>query len=347
MQVGVVGLGLIGSYVAIRLSAAGVPVRAAGRRDLLPETIAARRAYDLRGESYIQNAPLRYHRHPIDVHGCDLILVAVKSSASEAIRDSLPSGVPIVSLQNGLDNPARLQAASSRHQVYGGVVTFNVRRGGGPSDPFGPDAYVQTTSGPIVLAARSLGEDAPHLPAHCLAALRATGLVIKTTKDFDAAARAKLLLNLNNGVCAAAGVSVADSIRDQRLRRVYAACIREGLAVFRARKERVGRIGPLAPGLIARFLPLSDRVVALLARPMIQIDPRARSSTLVDLEAGRITEISELNGSIRAAGEALSIPCPANAAVEAVVRALEVEAQAARPLSHIGPDALLRRVWPQ
>ena len=80
---------------------------------------------------------------------------------------------------------------------------------------------------------------------------------------------------------------------------------------------------------------------------MIQIDPLARSSTLVDLEAGRSTEIMELNGYVMQLCARRGLPCPANAAICEVVRRLEADAAASRPLAHIGVQELHDRLFAQ
>ena len=66
---------------------------------------------------------------------------------------------PIISLQNGLGNPSVLARGNTyggdrsvEQRVHGGVVTFNVRQGRQYGDEYGPDDYVQTTSGPIVIS---------------------------------------------------------------------------------------------------------------------------------------------------------------------------------------------------
>ena len=134
---------------------------------------------------------------------------------------------------------------------------------------------------------------------------------------------AKLLLNLNNGVCAATGLSIAESVRSRELRRYFSLCITEGLAATKAAAMPVARIGRLAPPLIARLLRLHDFVFTRLAGSFVKIDPEARSSTLQDLERGKTTEIDYLNGEVVRIAEANGLRAPANKVIVEAVHELE------------------------
>jgi 2-dehydropantoate 2-reductase len=335
-----VGFGLIGAHLAIRLSAGGVQVRVLVRTPRSDEKLDSLAAWGLDGHHHKVRAPLSFHTTASDLSDCDAVLVCVKSRDTPALAaslaEALPADTPVLSLQNGLENPKVLESQGLR--AYGAVVSFNVRRGEGGSDPFGPQEYSQTTSGGLYLAKASLGGES--LPVSVVESLRATGLEVQTPVRLAPLVRAKLLINLNNGVCAAAGVSVASSINDRNLRRLYAACIREGLQVFARAGLRVGRLGRLSPWVIARFLPWPDALVKRLAKPLVKIDPRARSSTLVDLELRRPTEIDQLNGEIVRLGAFHGVPTPANRVVTDQVRSLAADS-ASRDLVH--PTA--RQLW--
>ncbi len=305
----IVGAGAIGSYVGACLAAGGHEVHMLMRRPLE----APRVFTDLEGKRIDPAGRLHFHHegHAPLLSSCAVAAVAVKSkdtdTAAAQLASQLAAGTPVLSLQNGLDNAHRLQAHGLR--ALHGVVTFNVFVDGA--------RYQQTTSGPLFI------EASPALPEPFDSVARRGGLDFRRSPSIDALARGKLILNLNNGVCAAAGVSIARSVQTRELRRCYAACIREALAVFEARGEAVERLGKLAPRLIATVLPWPDAIVRVLARPMVRIDPSARSSTLVDLEAGRRTEIDELNGDIVRLGEEAGVPTPANRIIRDWVHRLE------------------------
>lgn len=334
LHVGIVGAGAIGSYVGLSLAAGGCKVTALARK----ADPKARRMRRLDGRVFEAPEGFAVVGDVQALTNCDVVCVAVKSrntaEVGASLQPVLDAKLPVLSLQNGLGNAGALRGAGL-HAIHG-VVTFNVR-----APHAGDPAYAQTTSGPIMI-----GDDAALTPRFD-EACRAGGLDLRREADIEGVARGKLVLNLNNGVCAAAGVSIVESVRSRPLRRLYAACIEEALAVFAARNESVLRMGKLAPRLIARVLPLPNAIVRVLARPMVKIDPAARSSTLVDLEAGRPTEIDELNGAIVALGAARQVPTPANEVVRETVRTLERSAKAAGPgakLPHPAPGELWAEV---
>src|SRR4030095_11502368 len=56
-----------------------------------------------------------------------------------------------------------------------------------------------------------------------------------------------------------------------------------------------------------------------------RVIPNARPSMLLDMEAGRPTEIEALNGALVREAERLGVPAPTNAFVTEIVRALEAK----------------------
>lgn len=306
MRVGVVGAGRIGSWAAAMLSAAGVPVVLVGR------TVPARPvAVTLQGRFHAAAGDLVPTDDPSFLGDVDAVLVCVRSQdTAEALRSIAASIKPeteLVSLQNGLRNVPALRALWPH--VVPGMVTFNVRAEG-------EGRFRQTTSGPLLIG------PGRHSKAIAQAFAKA-GVEAGVEADVEGVQAAKLLLNLNNGLCAATGLSIADSLRSRDLRWCLSTCIREGLDVFERAGVRPRRIGALAPGLVAQVLRTPDAIFSRVARRMLAVDPTARSSTLQDLEAGKGTEIDFLNGEIDRIARACGAKAPANAFVTAEVKRLE------------------------
>ena len=303
MRIGVYGAGAIGGYVGARLAVAGHDVTLLGRPWLAELELAVQ---DL-GQS-VQAASPSVIVDPEGLAACELVLVTVKSrhsaDAGEVLGRVLPPSTPVVSLQNGLHNPSRIAVGLGR-EVWAGMVPFNVIREEG--------LFRKATTGPIHLDRRAevLGR-----------ALRRAGETVHLADDMGAVQAGKLLINLNNGICAAAGLGIAELVADRRARRCYAACIREGLEAFRRAGQPVVRVGALSPALLVRALPLPDGLVHTFAKELVSIDPAATGSTLQDLRRGNPTEIDQLNGEIVAlAGER----APVNAWVVEQVKRLEGE----------------------
>ena len=314
MKVGIVGFGAIGGYIACLLASHGVEVVALARGAALDPALRFS-VTPLGGETRWAGERLHRVADPAELADCDWVGLAVKSGDTEAVAatlaDHLRPTTPVISLQNGLSNPERIRNAGL--EAVDGIVTFNVRLERSAETW----SFPQTTSGPLVI-----GEHAGISP-RLDEILQRGGVGLQRRKDVRDLMRGKLALNLNNGVCAVAGVSIAQSVASRDLRRSYAAAIREALAIFEARGESVRALGRLAPGLIATVLPWPDALVRILARPMVQIDPAARSSTLVDLEAGKRTEIDELNGALPGLAAAVGRGAPVNHWIRDQIRRLE------------------------
>jgi len=93
--------------------------------------------------------------------------------------------------------------------------------------------------------------------------------------------------------------------------------------------------------VIAALLRLPDAIVLRVARKLVRLDPEARSSTLQDLDAGKPTEIGDLNGAIADLARTHALRAPANRTITAVIREFEA---ARRPLEFISPAALRERI---
>ena len=89
------------------------------------------------------------------------------------------------------------------------------------------------------------------------------------------------------------------------------------------------------------LLQMPNFLVMLVARKMVSLDPSARSSTLQDLDAGKPTEIGDLNGAIADLARAHGLRAPANQTITELIRELET---AERPLTFIEPSALRARI---
>jgi len=316
--VAVVGAGCIGAWTGAQLARAGAEVTLIGRPSLAePVTRAGLIATSLTGpDATFGPGGLRVALGPDAVAGAAVVVIAVKgggtAAAAAEIRPHLAPGAVVVSLQNGLRNPARLREALPDHAVVPGMVSFNVVWDQGPG---GRARLRQTTSGPVALEQGG----APALAA----SLRASGVPVVEPPDMQGVQWAKLLLNLNNAVNALSGLGLKAELSDRGYRRVLAAAMTEAWAVLKAAGVRPVAIGKMRPGLAPRILPLPDWLFGLLAAPMIRIDPAARSSMADDLARGRTTEVGDINGEVVALGERVGVPTPINARLVALVRAAE------------------------
>jgi 2-dehydropantoate 2-reductase len=246
----------------------------------------------------------------------DIVLVTVKSgdtaAMAELIAEHAPSGVTVVSLQNGVGNvDALLARLGGMARVVPGMVPFNVVQTQAEEDA---PRFHRATSGTVRIGAGVAG---------LREALHVEGAAVAGSGDMTGVLWGKLLLNLNNALNALAGIPLAAELADKRWRRLLARQIDEALAVLKAARIRPARIEGVPPGAIPRILRLPDWLFRRVARRMLAIDPGARSSMWEDLERRRPTEIDHLQGAILALAAKTRVRAPLTERIVGLVRAAE------------------------
>lgn len=326
-RIGVFGAGSIGCYVGGRLLAARaaevVFVGRARLRDELVRTGLAVQDFD-GPRAVVEPARVRFETDAGALAGCEVVLCCVKSQHTEeagrALAAVLAPGATVVSLQNGVRNPATLRAALPRHAVLASIVTWNVVAVDG--------TYRRATSGPLII----------ETPREALAtALTAAGVPLEVHADLVPEQWTKLIVNLNNAISALSDVSTATLLLDPGYRRCIAAVVREGLAVLKAAGITPARFNGLPLWLMPTVLGLPTALVKLVTRRQLRVDPSARSSMWQDLDARRTTEIDYLNGEIVSLAKAHGARAPFNERIVELIRAAE-RANAGSP--RLSPDAL-------
>jgi 2-dehydropantoate 2-reductase len=336
VRIGVVGAGAIGSYLALELSTAGAPVVLLGRKGA-PPTLDGLVALPLSGRRLTPGTDLLAADDPAQLADVDVCLVAVKSRDTSDVAAMLAqharSDAVVISFQNGLRNAERLRAHLG-DRALAGMVSYNVFR-------LADGSLQQATSGVLMVqhSARTYSRS-----ERLRRLFASVGEHLEVRRDMDAVLAGKLLLNLNNGICAATGINVAPSLRDVDGRWCFAQCIREGIRCMKAVGIEPARVGALHAGLIARALVLPDALVMTMARSLASVTPQARSSTLVDLDRGRMTEIDELNGAIVWLAQRAGNPAPLNGLVTDIVHEHEQRAVAGEEPRYVAPGDLRRRM---
>jgi 2-dehydropantoate 2-reductase len=330
MSIGIVGSGAIGGYLAVALSAAGCPVVLYNARTQSRAPVLVR----IDGSVQRPWAPIQLTSAPADLAAVSLCIVSVKSPATRDVADVLASAladdVPVVSFQNGLDNLRTLRKRLG-DRVHGGVVTFHVLR----------EAHYRrrASMGKLIMG----GGDVPRVQ-QLAAWLRQSGERVELAEDMDSVIYGKLLLNLNNGICAATGRGIRDVLLSRDCRWAFAQCVREGLQVMRAAGIEPARVSALPPGALAKALTLPDAIVARASVAFTRMSPVARSSTLADLDRGRRTEIDDLNGASVKIANQLRIDAAINSLVVGIVHEHEALAVAGRRPRYLSPEELRSRI---
>ena len=271
------------------------------------------------------------------VEGADYVLLTTKTlGTATAVRQISPflrHDSVVVSFQTGLRNASQIDEAlasafpsrASRPLVLSGMIPFNVVRSG-------ETHWTQTTSGRLKV------KDHPRVDPLVRAA-QGSGLQLDVEPDMRAVLFGKLLLNLNNAINALTGLPLAVELRDRDCRVVLAACQEESLALARRLSITPARLTPLPAAAMPALLRSPTPVFANLSRSALKVSPTARSSMADDLDAGRATEIDELQGAVVHFARDHGVATPVCARIVELVR----EAEAAGADRQRWSGAQLRR----
>ncbi len=320
MKIAVFGAGAVGCYIGGQLAAGGAEVTLIGRPRLAPALARGLELTDFDG-GRVRTGPLRFAPGAEGAAGADLVRICVKSRDTEtavALKASLTPGIPIISLQNGIDNAATL-ARVLEHPVVPGMVAFNVAWQE-------EDALHRGTGGAL--------HSGP-VPDAVKGAFTAAGLPLQIHADMAPVLWAKLMLNLNNAINALSGLPLRAQLEQRDYRRCLALAQEEFLALCHEAGQPLARLSPLPARWIPRVLRLPDPLFRLVAAPMLAIDPLARSSMADDLRTGRAPELDALNGAVARLAERLGRTAPVNARLTALV------IEAARTGRNLSASALL------
>jgi 2-dehydropantoate 2-reductase len=293
-RVAVFGAGAVGCYYGGMLARAGAPVALVGRP---AQVEALRREGALLFEAHgkTERVPVAASTEPAGVAGADFVLFCVKSGDTEAgaraIAPHLARNATVVSLQNGVDNAARIRTLVGA-QVVAAVVYVGCQMAG-------PGHVRHMGRGDLVLDARG--------PA-AMALFERAGVTCRASGNIDGDLWEKLIANsAYNALSALSRQPYGPILSSPWSRELMPRVVAEALAVARAEGVRVDE-----DGLLERVLAIGKAM------------PGQFSSTAQDIGLGKPTEIDALNGHIARRGAALGVATPVNRTLHALVKLLEL-----------------------
>ena len=298
-RVAVVGAGAVGGYFGGLLARAGASVVMIGR----PSFVAAVQAHGLRLNTLHFQEVVRVEAATdmSAARGADLVLFCVKTTDTTATALALAPFVeartPVISLQNGVDNVARIRAVT-KMEALPAVVYIAA------SVPT-PGEVRHVGRGDIVLGP---GNEATTRLADLF--IRA-GVPCRISPNIEGEQWTKFMSNCAMNAISALGQATYGRIAESAdARRLVEAAIDEILAVAQAS-------GVVLPGMEdaakarAGVFKLATQIAGAL------------SSTAQDLNRGKPTEIDALNGFIARRGRELGVPTPVNDALGILVKLAE------------------------
>ena len=302
MKIAIVGCGAMGSVYAGLLASAGHEIWAIDR---WREHVDAMREHGLRLEGISGDRTVRVHAtsDSREAGHCDLVILATKAmqvaEGAGTCKPLLGPETPVLSIQNGLGGPDTAAGVLGRDRVVVGVVAG-----------FGASMKAPGHAHHNGMELVRLGElDRPVTPRveRIAEVWRSGGFKVKCFDDIGQLVWEKLLCNCAySGPCGVSGLTVGEVMADPELSEVSGQCAAEAYTVAKARGIR---------------LELDDPVAYV--REFGSKIPAARPSVLLDLMAGRKSEIGVINGAIPRVARELGVAAPVNQTITALVLARE------------------------
>jgi len=295
MKVAVMGAGAVGCYFGAMLARHGHDVVLIGRPQHV-EAIRANGGVRLDGKAFAGVVPIGASTEPAGVEGADLVLFCVKSgdteSAGGAMIPFLKDSATILSLQNGVDNPARLQPLL-RQTVVPAAVYVATEMGG-------PGHVIHHGRGDLVIGASDSSEA-------IAAQLSAAAIPTRVSDRVLDQLWAKLVINCAyNALSAVAQLPYGRLFDVAGVREVMRSVVEECAAVAHA---------------LDIALP-NDMYASTVA--LVTAMPDQYSSTAQDVARGRPSEIDFLNGYVVRKGAELNIATPVNLTLHSMVKLKEL-----------------------
>ncbi|KAJ3380848.1 hypothetical protein HDU92_005747 [Lobulomyces angularis] len=239
---------------------------------------------------------------PSEIQKPDYLILTMKRQDTEAaIKDiDFSHGkTTIVALQNGARQAEKILEYLEDVNIVEGMWPFNVVESS-------PGKYQQSSSGSIYLTESEKGIQLKDI-------FVSSNLECNVSKDMDGILYGKLLINLNNAVCALSGLPILKELQSTQYRRIWANCIWEGLKCYAA-----AGIYPISFTFIPLWIfpwilwfPFPMFVFQKIGETVFKVNNTTTSSLYEDLKNKKPTcEIEYLQGEIVRLGEEMKVPTP-------------------------------------
>jgi len=289
-----VGAGAVGCYFGGMLARAGFPVVLIGRAAHMDAI--ARDGLFLEGLSVNERIRLEASTEIAAVREAQVVLLCVKTvdteTAAREIRPHLPPGCTVLSMQNGVDNVARIRASSGIEAVP--VVVYVAAAMAGPGH------VKHSGRGDLVLpeSARGIADR-----------FEAAGIPCRLSPAIETELWKKMVMNCGyNAISALGRAQYGRMAKTPRIRALIGRAIAETVAVAHA-----------------DGVDLSEEEMVEAAQKLGEAMSEATSSTAQDIARGKKTEIESLNGYVARRGAEGGIATPVNETLCALVQLLEAK----------------------
>jgi 2-dehydropantoate 2-reductase len=285
----VLGAGGIGGYFGARLSNAGEDIWfiARGRH------LEAMKLHGLKvhsGQERLTVPPQKISDSIADVGKADVVLFCVKSydteSAARQIAPALLKNSIIISLQNGIDNEAKIQQNISMGTVYGGVAYIY--------STITAPGEITRFEGPAKIVFGPLDNTPNEQSKRIEQSFKKAGVDVNLSSNIEQELWKKFIFITGaSGVTALSRLTLGELLANPETRELIRSAMEETYAIARARHIS------LDPNLIDTFF-----------ETLSKFKNDTRSSLYFDLANGKPMEVEALAGTVVRMGEQLGIPTP-------------------------------------
>jgi len=287
-KIGIIGAGAVGGFYGARLAQSGQDVHFLMRRDY--EHVAANglqiRQRD--GEDFLLQ-PINVYQDPADIGECDLVIVALKTTANDVmaglVRPLVGEKTVVLTLQNGIGNVDTLAQTFGRERVMGGLCFVCINR-------TVPGVIENYMAGSIVVAEAFTP---PQERTQAVAKLfQDAGIDCRVAPSLEEALWKKLCWNVPfNGLAIAGGGVTTDVLLASEPMRALARALMEEI------QATASRLGVEIPG---KFLDKQFSVTETMGA--------YRPSSMIDFVEGRPVEVESIWGEPLRKGQSLGQPMP-------------------------------------
>lgn len=304
MKIAIIGAGALGSTIGGALARAGADVRLVNRSAGHVDAISAQGLRLLEGDIETRVRVAATTSANSIGETVDLVIVLVKSQETRnAIRSAAPiigNDTVVMSLQNGLGHEDILIEEVGRARVMAGktyVGGVMLAPGFVRAGITGKDTIIGELDGSLSDRARRIAET-----------FNQAGLHTKLSDNILGTMWDKLFINVaGGGITAITGLTYGGLYSLPCLETCALAAISEAMAVAEA-----------AGIAISIREPRRAWEMASAGLP-----PEFKTSMLQSLQAGNVTEVDYIHGSVVRWGEKLGVPTPVNATIVALIKGLE------------------------
>ncbi|KAJ3096713.1 hypothetical protein HDU97_005629 [Phlyctochytrium planicorne] len=261
-------------------------------------------------------------------NGPDFVVVCVKRTASEDVAKELIEvgftadekarqggewywkDTTLITMQNGAGAGKFLKSRlGDGVDVVEGMWPFNVVEGE-------EGHFLQTSDGPVYVFDSEKGRLFKEV-------LLAAGVDCKVSDNIENVLYGKLLMNLNNAICALSGIPLKAELSQWQYRTILSKCMTEALNVYAVAGIHPVPFTAVPLWIVPYILSLPDFLFVRIAASMVAIDEKARSSMYEDINEKRDTEIAYLQEEVSRLGRQHNVPTPVCDRIVLLVREAE------------------------